>query len=307
MASQVFYAEKFLVLKILLFTLGKSSMSVSPKTQLDIPEVWKVYREKDNYKIYDFNNTGNQCILYFSSNGIYFPDTAEAFTKAIIQQDRYEWRKSALGSAKRIIFIRDVLKTWYLKGINSKLNTVEKTLKLLERHTDGLDVTCVGNSAGGYAAVLFGVLLKARRVFSFSGQFSLHFYLQNELERSQNKLLVEYENVPEISQYYSLLKLIESSKTPIFYFYPLGSIIDSKQAAHVSSLSNVHRYAFNKAEHATTCFPINFTDLLEASNAELIDLHSKYKNRAIRSLQFSLAVSGYSKTSKYLVKRLMKR
>jgi hypothetical protein len=66
------------------------------------------------------------CIIYFSSNAIYFPNDRAAFCQKIVKENRFEWKNNILKSARKVIFIRDVLKSWYLKGISSNINLIEK-------------------------------------------------------------------------------------------------------------------------------------------------------------------------------------
>ena len=54
-------------------------------------QILKVY-EKDNYLMYDTGVDSNTCYIFFSSNGLYYPETAEVFQKEIVEKDRYEWK-----------------------------------------------------------------------------------------------------------------------------------------------------------------------------------------------------------------------
>ena len=135
--------------------------------------------EKDNYRLIRTGSKTNKAIIFFSGNGLYFPNTEEEFTQKIIVNDRYEWENLASNRLIRkryelIIFVRDVYKQWYVTGMNANYDNVDKTAEFLRELTRGYDVTTCGASAGGYAAVLFASLLDAERFFTFSGQFSIH-------------------------------------------------------------------------------------------------------------------------------------
>lgn len=43
---------------------------------------------------------GAYCYIYFSGNGIYDPDTLEAFNKTIVKEDRYDWKRGKLKNNK---------------------------------------------------------------------------------------------------------------------------------------------------------------------------------------------------------------
>ena len=65
-----------------------------------------VYKKK-NYKI--INNkifSKDRIFIFFSGNGLYYPNTNEVFKKIIINQDRYEWFGISKNiDCKKIIFI----------------------------------------------------------------------------------------------------------------------------------------------------------------------------------------------------------
>lgn len=164
------------------------------KSPLDIPELSEVWSSHSNYEIIlNHQADSNKAIVYFSSHGLYYPNESSAFKENIIVNNRFEWRKNIWPSARKIILIRDIKKQWYFDGISSKVSNIEEVLQLLKQETSGLQITCVGSSAGGFAATLFGCLLEAERVFNLSGQFSLLNLLEDSKERIQNPILVQHE------------------------------------------------------------------------------------------------------------------
>ena len=92
--------------------------------------------EKDNYFIIETDADTNKAIVFFSSNGIYFPNTEDAFLRAMNgPRHGYEWtniakNKRVQRTFKKIMFIRDVYKQWYITGINDEVNSVEKVAML---------------------------------------------------------------------------------------------------------------------------------------------------------------------------------
>ena len=206
------------------------------RSQFDVSGVYQTYCQSKNYEAIKLNSQSNLCVIYFSSNGLYYPDTAAVFHRVIAVKDRYEWKKNIVQSARKVIFVRDVQKQWYVEGINSQVNSIEKLCALLKAESQGMDVVCVGNSAGGYAAVLVGCKLNAARIFSFSGQFSLLHQLEGEFARNKNPTLIKYENVDGYKQNYLLIDLIKASKVPILYFYPAKCVKDRLQAELVRDI-----------------------------------------------------------------------
>ncbi len=78
--------------------------------------------------------------------------------------DQYEVNK---------VFIRDFRQCWYTNGIEGISNTPFETIKYLHSLIDNFGkkrVVFMGNSAGGYAAMLYGQILNVSEVHAFSPQ-----------------------------------------------------------------------------------------------------------------------------------------
>lgn len=185
--------------------------------------------KKDNYIIEEIDSNNHSCIIFFSGNGLYFPNELEVFRRQIQINNRYEWRKTADSSEIRkkfgkIILLRNIYKNWYLNGINEELNTIDKLAKFLKKETSDKEVTVVGNSAGGFAAFLFGNLIGAKAIFSFSGQNNLWNH------RAMQEYWVEkYKDDITINKYYDATAFMLDD-IPFFYFIPNGSAEDVDQA-----------------------------------------------------------------------------
>ncbi len=71
------------------------------------------------------------------------------------------------------IYIRDFNQAWYQLGVDGKISSIDKLYEFLEDIIEEYKyerIVCLGNSMGGYAAILFGVRLKATTILSFSPQ-----------------------------------------------------------------------------------------------------------------------------------------
>jgi hypothetical protein len=119
------------------------------------------------------------CVIYFSSNEIYYPNTFNSFEYSIIKRDKYEWKRNKFEKARKHIFLRDLHKQWYLTGINNTLNNPIKVLEFLRNETQGYRIITTGSSAGGYAALLFGSLIKCERIYAFNAQLNLKVIIKN--------------------------------------------------------------------------------------------------------------------------------
>ena len=172
--------------------------------------------EKSNVKIKDTGIKNGKAIIFFSGNGLYFPNNYETFKRTIVEKDRYEWEN--IGNSKfiqkhfqRIIFVRDIFKQWYINGISSSNNTIEKTVDYLKKITCEYKITCCGVSAGGYMAALAGSMLCADVIIDISGQWILN---------EDNAIYCYYSEKNGEGRRYTDLKEIISSSDKIFYFYP---------------------------------------------------------------------------------------
>jgi hypothetical protein len=272
----------------------------------DIPEMMNVYTNHRNYEIIDFNNEDDRCIIYFSSNGLYYPNNPETFHHEIIENNRFEWKRNIPQFVKRVIFLRDVTKQWYWGGINANINSLEKLAFFLGQQTCGLRVICIGNSSGGYAATLFGCILNASHVFNFSGQYSLLHQLQTDYSRELNPTLVKYENSKDYQKYLSIVRYVKTSHTPIFYFFPAKCDQDIEQNKLVENIKSVYEFKFDTKVHGSTCYEINFLDIFCQSRENIQQIHLDNKNSLISPLLFSIKISGIAKTFNYIVDGIMK-
>jgi hypothetical protein len=281
-----------------------SAITIKSKvvTQFDIPEMMDIYSHHMNYEIMDLNKHDNRCIIYFSSHGLYYPNHSDVFRREILEKGRFEWKKNILRSASKAIFLRDVKKQWYLEGINAKINTIEKLATFLAEETRGMEVICVGSSAGGYVASLIGHLLNASHVFNFSGQFSLLDILRSESERLSNPTLIKYENIVEYRKYFSIVDFLKTSQTPIFYFFPAHSGSDIVQSKLVEDFKSVFQFRFDSEIHGVTCYEINFLDIFSQNKDALYKLYSYYHNSLISPFLFSMKTSGFTKSLMFKAK-----
>jgi len=79
-----------------------------------------------------------------------------------------------------VLYLRNKLQ-WYLGELNGIGKNINCTIAFLRRHFAKYDkVVCTGISAGGYASLLFGSLLKVNKVITVDAQTDLE-YVKNEL------------------------------------------------------------------------------------------------------------------------------
>ncbi len=199
-----------------------NDMEYSFKVDSDITQ--SVYNNAKNYLIeYDERYKDERsCAIYFSSNALYYPDNEETFRKRIIEKDFFEMYATRFKAHKHI-YLRDVFKQWYLKGINRDIDSTEKLCEWLREETKGMKVYTVGSSAGGYAAVLFGSLLEADKVVAFNPQFEMESLLQRSNEEADPFIFraTQSGNSP-MSKWFNICPYI-NPKVDIYYIYSNAS------------------------------------------------------------------------------------
>jgi hypothetical protein len=102
--------------------------------QTDSEIVNEYYSNSNNHLIeYDQSQSKEYCVIYSSSNDLYYPNTEIAFQESIIKKNRFEWYGNRITYAHKHIFLRDLKKQWYLSGINQNINSHEKLFSFLKK------------------------------------------------------------------------------------------------------------------------------------------------------------------------------
>lgn len=260
----------------------------------------------NNYEVIYKSKKKGKCYIFFSGNGLYYPNEREVFEKVVLRDNRYEWMNVCQKSNflfDKAVFVRDIYKQWYVTGINSRFNTIEKLLDFLKIETEGYDVVTVGNSAGGYIAVLAGMVLKAQSVFSFSSQFNLWEMIEG------NSFLEKYRDDVR-SKYYGLNTLFkQNTEVPIFHFYPGNCDLDIRQSEYAKQINNVYFFKFNEKIHGNTVLAVNYQYIFNKSLDELKTLSDRFSNRKINRFIFLFEsagiCSGCISLYRYYVKKIL--
>ena len=258
-------------------------MKYSFQTDSDIV---KQYRKEDaNYIIEVNENTSNKnlCVIYFTSNALYYPNNTQSFKHSVIERNYYEWRLKVPISAKRQIFVRDIYKQWYLNGINNQISSPASLLKLLKQESEGYNIITVGSSAGGYAAILYGSQLGAERIYAFNPQFEINSLLETSNEETNPLLFRNIHNI-NLRQYYDIIPAIKHSQ--IYYFISEKSNWDYNQMLHLGNNNQVCTIKFKTSHHGVPFPRIALKNVMSTSDAKLLTLDKKSFNPILFSIKF---------------------
>lgn len=226
-----------------------------------LPLIEEIYADKENYRIRVNNNYDNNiCYIYCSSNALYIKGDEESFRDYVIKKDRYEWENISPWNLKprMEIYIRDVWLSWYVRGINTTINTYEKLIEFIQEKTKGYKVRCVGASSGAFIATILSVNVDAELCYNFAGQFSLisHFNHVNE-----NPFLNTWMNVRG-DEYIECYKYLDYSKAQIIYLLPVGSKQDTIQYKFVEKSKAVRTIKINQESHGVALYPFALANFL---------------------------------------------
>lgn len=229
------------------------------------------YEQCDNYECIETGANSEWCYIFFSSNGLYYPNTKEIFEEQILKKNRYEWKWVVKNStiyqiAGKVIYVRDIYKKWYTNGINERENTIDKTVELLKQLTAGYKVVTVGSSAGGYMAVLTAVKLNAEYCFNFSGQYIISDTIGNS--------------------YFDLSEMVKLYNGNIFYFFPFYCEDDKRNYNSIKNNTCIRPFGFNTNRHAKTMLTGNMCYIIDKSEKDMLSLFEKYKGKRINRFEF---------------------
>jgi hypothetical protein len=258
--------------------------------QVDSELVQNIYQNRDNYLIeYSIGNPQEYCIIYFSGNDLYYPNTEQAFRERLISKDHFEWYKTRINSGYKHIFVRDIQKQFYLAGINSRLSSSQKLFSFLKDETSGFKVITVGCSAGGFASVTYGQLLGAERIYSFNGGFEIRSKLNTSTETA-NPIIFRNREDKDLELWFDSRNFITNPST-IYYFQSNKSAWDLNQYEHIKDFP-VNRIQFINSKHGIPFLKSNLPVVLNSSEKDLQCISGS----TFHPLIFSIKIVGISKT-----------
>ncbi|NJB35394.1 hypothetical protein [Croceivirga sp. JEA036] len=275
--------------------------------QIDHPAVKEVYQLSENYLISYHKEEQvdpNLCVVYFSSNELYYPNTFKAFENSILIKNKFEWQRNYLRKGSKHIFLRDVQKQWYIEGISGTLNSPEKLLSFLKKETNNYTTFFIGSSAGGFAALHYGSLLGAQRIYAFNAQLDLNLIIANS-NASTDPLLFRYQNTAR-SEYFKIDKVLNDN-SEIFYFQSSKSTFDMNQYQALQYKDKMVRVPFKTANHGFPFLRHNLSRVLAMNTDELKQLATQHYHPFMFSVHLDGWVSTISVVARTVYKRFLKK
>ena len=262
---------------------------MNPNRSILEGEIYEKAYSQENIEIYnDITKKDGMCAIFFSSAGLYYPNTEDALNKTVLIDNRYEWKKARIPTVKRYIYVRDVSKSFYLFGINKRISTIESIIKELQRITQGYEVICIGSSAGGYLAVLAGCKLKnCKYVLDFSGYYNL-----NLLDENKWPIIKELQKKANFKEWYDLRAYIKEKQCEVFRFYPVDLDEDSIQTQYVKNYG-IKNFPIVSKKHGVPFYKSELYYLLTFDEKKLNRLYNITASRdKISQIRFAWSLDG---------------
>jgi len=152
-----------------------------------------------------------------------------------------------------LFFFKDTAQCWYHNGIVGLGNNIDAcvdSIKNLIKDIKYNKIITLGTSAGGYAAILFGILLKVDTILSFSCQTFLD--KNNRIlyaDDSRSEYIQKLYRSNNDAKYYDLLHLDNNVVKNIVLILGIQDQTDIKHINRMKAWSNVKIIEYN-AGHA---------------------------------------------------------
>ena len=256
------------------------------------------YQKENNYKVVNISQK-KLCFIFCSSNGIYdkFDDNYEEYFK----RDYYEWEnisksKTLIKHAGKYIFLRDPNTSFYIEGINERINNIDKIIDVLKRETKGYEIIIIGLSSGGGLAIILGNYLKnVRRVFSFGGIISLYSFTgaKNNYSYADTEIFKKYQNNSLYNKYFSLKKMLDNYNSELLYIYGTNSICDQIQIKElIGPTTSIFLLPIKSRRHGGDCYGFCYPYLFVSADKRIHRLTRICSKKSLDKKHFSIRVTG---------------
>lgn len=154
------------------------------------------------------------------------------------------------------IFIRDFSQSWYHQGLDGISNNIQSTATFIAREIQQLNpkkVFFVGNSMGGYAAIVFATLIGQGEVIAFAPQtfISPLLRLKHGDTRWSTQILSTYKRGIFKTKVWNIKRLLlqNNHNQKISIFVSKDDLLDCIHAQHLGNISGVTIFEFHDGGH----------------------------------------------------------
>ncbi len=155
------------------------------------------------------------------------------------------------------VFIRDFNQAWYQLGVDDEINSWNELKNILEKLIEDnkyKNVLFLGNSMGGYAAMMFGTMLQVNQVVAFAPQTFINkskrlLHLDFRWEKQIRSVHQSAKKSGFILNLKSHLKNLKSSTLIDIYFSDIHRL-DRIHANQLSKSKNVTLHPLKEGGHA---------------------------------------------------------
>ena len=161
----------------------------------------------------------------------------------------FEFARSLASVPVNTIFVRDHAAAWYHRGVAGVGPDIDSVADHLRTITaTATEVVMVGNSAGGFGALLFGALL-GWEVHAFTPQTFIDPGLREVHDDKRWENYVRALGVDMDAAYSDLLPVLAASNGRFHVYYPSDNRIDAVHAERLGSLQQVTLHGSEYAGH----------------------------------------------------------
>ncbi|MEQ8925264.1 MAG: alpha/beta hydrolase [Fulvivirga sp.] len=154
------------------------------------------------------------------------------------------------------LFIRDFNQAWYHQGVDSRYSSIDALkdyLAQLIKENEYARVCFIGNSMGGYAAILLGAMLNVNVVLAFAPQTFINklkrlLHWDHRWPREMKGLHFDKNKNPELFDLKKVLKSIDF-KTEIKVYYSNQYRLDKVHAKQLKNFKQVELIGMQEGDH----------------------------------------------------------
>ena len=170
----------------------------------------------------------------------------------------FEFYKSLNGVECDKMFLKDIHQAWYHKGISNECSDIDKVLEVLMFEigkSDYKNICFMGNSMGGYAAILFGTILNITNIIAFSPQTFIDKENRNIFgdDRWKDQLESVYKYPKAKKEFFDLKKHFNESSFKysgrIEIYYSINDKLDRVHAELLKAHDCVFLNTYEKGGH----------------------------------------------------------